>query len=238
MGKAKHSYLNFPVSMIPPIYLEKDIVTPMDNIISYGIALFVRENKTTKKEAGEKLGIHIGSTLEQLMGVYDKYHEVAKVMTSIDKNKAFSLRDAHKSYKDNKDEIMALCGELAVRSIVGVKEYAKCYRSLVLSRMAGFAKVIEESNYPEAIKRLSGDGGKRQWRKLIGSLRFAGCSVYAPDGCHGFYASFRLSPLELAEKVERKRMSGRAGTEYETEYDLSNEELRKRALEKINNRTP
>ena len=129
---------------------------------------------------------------------------------------------------------MALCGELAVRSIVGVKEYAKCFRGLVLSRMAGIAKSVNDELLPDAVKRLAGDGGKRQWRKLIASLRYAGCSVYAPKGCHGFYASFRLSPIELAEKVERKRIEA---NKKKTEYDLRNDELRKMALDRIH-RTP
>lgn len=234
MSKEKKVYLNFPVSMIPPIYTDKDVWKAIDNIISYGIMVFIKQHNVSKKEAGEHLGITIGSSIETLTKVYDKFYDTTRVMTSIDKDRAFALRDARKSYKDNRDEIISLCGELAVRSIVGVKDYAKCFRGLVLSRMAGFAKGVQEDWYPEAVKRLAGDGGKRQWRKLMASLKFAGCSVYAPKGCHGFYASFRLSPLELAEKVERKKSEA---DKRKTEYDLSNEELRKMALEKIR-RTP
>lgn len=220
--------------MIPPIFTDEDVWNAIDNIISYGIVVFIKQHNVSKKEAGEHLGINIGSTLEELTKVYDKFHDSTRVMTSIDKAKAFSLRDARKSYKDNRDEIIALCGELAVRSIVGVKDYAKCFRGLVLSRMAGFAKGVQEDWYPEAVKKLAGDGGKRQWRKMIASLKYAGCSIYAPKGCRGFYASFRLSPVELAEKVERKTMEAERR---KTEYDLSSEELRKMALEKIK-RTP
>ena len=235
MSKAKKIYLNFPISMIPPIYSDEDAYNAIDNIISYAIMAFIKQSKATKQEAGAFLGISIGPSLEQLTKVYDKFRYSSKVMTSIDKEKAFYLRDARKSYQSDRDEIIALCGELAIRSIVGVKEYAKCFRGLVLSRMAGIAKSVDESTLPEQIKRLSGEGGKRQWRKLIASLRYAGCSIYAPKGCHGFYASFRLSPLELAEKVERKKKEAETR---KTEYDLTNEELRKMALEKINNRTP
>lgn len=220
--------------MIPPIYKDKDVYEAIDNIISYGIVVFIKQHNVSKKEAGEHLGINIGSSIEKLTEVYDRFQDSTRVMTSIDKDRAFDLRDARKSYQDNRDEIMALCGELAVRSIVGVKDYAKCFRGLVLSRMAGFAKGVQEDWYPKAVKKLAGDGGKRQWRKLIASLRYAGCSIYTPKGCHGFYASFRLSPVELAEKVERKK---READKRKTEYDLSNEELRKMALERIG-RTP
>ena len=225
-------YLNFPVCMIPPIYKDKDVVNALNNIIKYGIAIFINRNNVSKKEAGEYLGININSSLDELEKVYKKFN--SKVMTSIDKDTAFTIRDARKNYKDNRDEIIAICGELAIRSIVGVKDYAKCFRGIVLSRMAGFEKGVQEDWYPEAIKKLAGDGGKRQWRKLISSLKYAGCSIYAPNGCRGFYASFRLSPLELAEKVERKMLEAK---QRRTEYDLSSDELRKMALEKIS-RTP
>ena len=220
--------------MIPPIYTDKDVFKAIDDIICYGIAVFIKNKKVSREEAGEHLGIKVGSSLEKLTKVYDEFHDSTRVMTSIDKARAFALRDARKSYQDNRDEIMALCGELAIRSIVGVKDYTKCFRSLVLSRMAGFAKGVQEEWYPDAIKRLAGDGGKRQWRKLMASLKYAGCSIYAPKGCHGFYASFKLSPVELAEKVERKRIEVE---KKKSEYSLRHDELRKIALERIS-RTP
>lgn len=232
---SKKKYINFPVSMIPPIYKNEDVFDAMTNIIAFGIGCLVVGKKMCMFDAREALGIDRFDypNKAEIKEVYTLNHRCS-VMTSIDKDRAFALRDARKSYKDNRDEIISLCGELAVRSIVGLKDYAKCFRGLVLSRMSGFAKGVQEDWYPEEVKRLAGDGGKRQWRKLIASLKFAGCSVYAPKGCHGFYASFRLSPLELAEKVERKKSEA---DKRKTEYDLSNEELRKMALEKIR-RTP
>lgn len=222
-------YLNFPISLVPPIYEDEDVYQALNNVIIYGLMLYVKKHKVSVEEAGHFLGITVRQPLESFRELYDRVSKTTTVMTSIDKKKAFYLRDARKSYKDNRDEIIALCGELAVRSIVGVKEYTKCYRGMVLSRMAGFAKVIDESLYPKAIKKLSGDGGKRQWRKLISSLKYAGCSVYTPKGSHGFYVSFRLSPIELAEKVERKeRAKG-----IHSEYDLNNEQLQKIAHKKL-----
>ena len=220
--------------MIPPLYTDEDVWNAIDNIIDYGVMAYIKRYNVSKEEAGNSLGVEYKSpSLWKLDEVYKQFHS-CKVMTSIDTRRAFYFRNARKSYKDNRDEIIALCGELAVRSIVGVKDYAKCFRGLVLSRMAGFAKGVQEDWYPEAVKKLAGDGGKRQWRKMIASLKYAGCSIYAPKGCHGFYASFRLSPVELAEKVERKTMEAERR---KTEYDLSSEELRKMALEKIR-RTP
>ncbi len=233
MAKEKKVYLNFPITLIPPIYKGKDVVKAIDDIIMYGIVAYCVGKNKGYEDALEEMGITSKLSYEEQKKAYDKAPKTS-VFTSIEKGKAFAFRDAQKSYKDNKDEIMALCGELAVRSIVGVKDYAKCFRGLVLSRMAGFAKGVQEDWYPDAVKKLAGDGGKRQWRKLIASLRYAGCSIYTPKGCHGFYASFRLSPVELAEKVERKK---READRRKTEYDLSNEELRKMALERIG-RTP
>lgn len=219
--------------MIPPIYKD-DVGQAIENIIRYGIVAYSIGKRIGFKDAIGEMGITVrGSIMDmeaKCMATHQSTPE-STVFTSIDKEKAFVFRYAKKSYTDNKDEIMSLCGELAVRSIVGAKDYAKCFRGLVLSRMSGFARGVKEEWYPDAVKKLAGDGGKRQWRKLIASLRYAGCSIYAPRGCHGFYASFRLSPIELAEKVERKMQKRH------TQYDLSNEELREKALERIG-RTP
>ena len=238
----KRVYLNFPISMIPPIYKDEDINKAIERIVCYGFYSYC---------IGKGLGL-IDAFIDndfQISENYDAVSEYAKNIynavsdntppvipfSSIAADKARSLMHSRKSYKCNRDEILSLCGELAIRSIVGRKEYSRCSRGLVLSRMAGFAKVMGEESFPEEIKRLSGDGGKRQWRKMIASVKLSGCSIYAPKGCRGFYASFRLRPKQLAEMVEQKRRE----REPRSEYEMSNEDLRKHAQSVVGKgRTP
>ena len=222
--------------MIPPIYKDEDVSEAMTNIIAFGMGCLIIGKKMGLYEALNVLDFegYDYPNREEIKRVYNLYSRRFSVMTSIDKERAYYFRASRKSYKSDRDEIIAICGESAIRSIVGAKEYAKCSRRLVLSRMAGFAKGEDESRLPEQIKRLSGEGGKRQWRKLMASLKYAGCSIYVPKGCHGFYASFKLSPVELAVNVERKLMERKP----KTEYDLSSKDLRAEALKRINNGVP
>lgn len=231
---AKKVYLNFPITMIPPIYNDEDAERAIDNIISYGIALYIERNKVSREMAGKQLGITIGPGDKELTEAYDCFRGSTRVMTSIDKDKAFDFRDAKKSYTNNRDEIMSLCGELAIRSIIGIREYSRCTREFVLSRMSGIAESVGKDSYQDAVQKFAGPGGKRQWRKLIQSLKVKGCAFYTPKGCHGFFASFKLSPLELAELVERKIRSQKR----RTEYDLSNDELRDMVSARIEGSVP
>lgn len=229
----ERKYLNFPITLIPDIYKETDTYHAMDKIIDYGMVAFIVGLGYGLDEITNDMSQDIGITcseraMKSAINGYRFNFKKGAVMTSIDKDKAFEYRDRRISCTKNRREVMAICGVLAIRSIIGVKDYAKCYKGFLLSRMAGSAKSIPEYKLPSAVKKYSGNGGKRQWRNLITDIKKAGCSIYAPRGCRGFYASFRLGPLELAERVERKKRE-----KAESEYNMSNDELRKAALENI-----
>lgn len=211
-------YINFPISLIPPLYLDKNGHQAITNILYAGIITYCMGRKLTLSEALDTMGLTCRLTESEILDIVNSFPE-STVMTSSHLERLFPFKE--KSYKDNRDEIITLCGELALRSIIGVKEYAKCYKSLVLSRMSGIAKGMGHECYPLAIQRLDGNGGKRQWRKLIKSLRQIGYSFYTPKGCHGFYTSYKLAPIALAEMVERKTSKKNINSE----YDLSNEAL-------------
>jgi len=232
---AKKVYLTFPVSLIPSLYEKKDVYEGMADMINYGIFVFMKGQKKAIREALNEMGISWAvsdsEALKTCENVVKKCGD-SRVFTGIESNRAYSIRDSKISYKDNADEVMALCGELALKSIIGIRPYNICFKSILLSRMSGFAKVIDEKGLKDAVKRFSGSGGKRQWRKLIALLKKRGCAFYTPAGCHGFYASFKYTPVGLARIVEAKRKEGKETGR--TEYDLSNQELQRIA----NGRTP
>lgn len=217
--------------MIPPLFKEANIYEPMGLIISFCIIDYMDRRGVTYREALDVLGIK-STWPEEAQRNYTRSVIKSSVMTSIEKDRAFIYRDSRKSYIYNRDEIMFLCGELALRSIIGVKRYAKCYRGLVLSRMAGFASIMSESALPDEVRQFVGAGGKRQWRKLIKSLQNSGYSIYCPTGTRGFYASYRMTLDELAVAVEKKGKSKKTVTVREL-----SDEARNRALEKMG-RTP
>ena len=230
-------YFNFPVSLIPPLY--EDCYEGMNYIIDFGLASFAVKNGLNIKEAALRAKITPPKEEEEYYRrvqkrYYDESEKGCRVFSSIEKMRAFKFRDAKKSMKDDRDEIFALCCALAVRSIIGTKQYALISRKLVLSRMSGIAKSVGEECYVEAIRPLVGDVGRRRWRKAVDALRFYGCAVYVPRGCRGFYASFRLSPVQLATAIEKRLMKMRGGNE----YLMGNEQLRALALESISKSVP
>ena len=230
-------YLNFPISLLPPLY--DDCTEGMECIIWFGLASFAARNDMSIEEAIGRANLSICGDKEAIFKRIQKfYHDEGKkgckVFSAIEKTKALAFRDANKTMKDDRDEIFALCCALAVRSIIGAKQYALISRKLVLSRMSGIAKSVGEEYYVEAIRPLVGDGGRRQWRKAVDALRFYGCAVYVPRGCRGFYASFRLSPVQLATAIEKRLMKMRGGNE----FLMGNEQLRALALESINRGVP
>ena len=221
-------YLNFPISMIPPIYVS--IYDGFNDIIDYGIYKYTKRRGLTLEEAAEEMGIILRQKdIKHYEDIFSREAD-CNVFTAIGKVPAFKYRDSGKNMEQDRDEILAVACALAVRSIIGVKEYALCHKRLVLSRMSGIAKAVDAELYNDAIKPLVEEGQRRQWRKAIQSLSHYGCSVYVPQGCHGFYASYRLKPIQLATKVEGMLARNRGVV---NEYHLSNEQLRKIALKKI-----
>ena len=218
--------------MIPPLYESENVYSAIQDIIVYAIMVYALNKEIEFEEAGEALGITVPHNLQRLMeakALFDKHNKKGIPMTKIDKTRAFEIRNSEISYKENKDEVLALCGELAIKSIIGLKPYCLCYRSLVLARMAGLAKVSDEAQFPEAIKMLSGSGGKRQWRRLIELLKRRGCAIYTPNGGRGFYASYKYTPLGLAKIVEDKLQAAqerRTEQRREHGWGMSSDELR------------
>ena len=54
---AKKVYLNFPISLIPPIYNDNDVYDAMESIINYGIASFWIGKKVDIAVALKEMGI-------------------------------------------------------------------------------------------------------------------------------------------------------------------------------------
>lgn len=218
--------------MLPPLY--DDCTKGMDCIICFGLASFAARNEMTIEEAIVQANLSFSGDKKAIFDRIQKlYHDESvkgcKVFSAIEKMRAIAFRNAHKTMENDRDEVFALCCALAVRSIVGTKQYALISRKLVLSRMSGIAKTVGEELYAEAIRPLVGDGGRRQWRKAVDALRYHGCAVYIPRGCRGFYASFRLTPVQLATTIEKRLMKKRGGNE----YLMRNDQLRELALESI-----
>ena len=231
-------YINFPISMIPPLY--KDCYKGMNMIINFGLVSFAVKNGVSLEEAASRMKIFPPE------GKETAYYDIAqktydderakgcKVFSAVERGRAFAFRNSRNTMKENRDVIFALCCELAIRSIVGTKQYALIHRKLVLSRMCGIAKAVGEECYIDDIKPLVGNGGRRQWRKAVDALKYAGCAIYTPRGCRGFYASFRLSPVQLATAIEKRLMKMRGGNE----WLMGNEELRELAMKSITRGCP
>ncbi len=188
-------YFNFPVAQIPEI--RRDVKRAMEEIMGYSVVNLAQKRGITNEEAGAFLGITRGALINVRAS---SCRENTRSMTSITVNRAFEFRDNAKSDFD----VLCLCANLAIRSIVGKHSFSLCRKSFIFSRMSGCDTRINENLYSSYVKPLVGANGRRRWEAVRWILRSQyGVAFYAPPGCKGFYVSYELDEPALAVSVER-----------------------------------
>jgi len=102
-------------------------------------------------------------------------------------------------YKNDKEEfdIACLCAFLAIKSIIGKRDYCKSNKAHIIARMFGYNSVKE---VPESKTPLMKKYSNRYYiDKILQELQLNWHLKLFSDHCRGFYLSFDLSLDQLAK---------------------------------------
>ena len=205
-------YHNFPIGMCEICW--RDGVKAFCDSIMYYYAyskwVEVNGNITTndfqeyRKFVREECKINLGNPKDSFsdgLQLYKKYYSKNTPFVGIENNMLFDIYNNEKT----EFEIVCLMAFLALRSIIGHKEYARTNFDLMFARMLGFASAKNVGNS----KVLDSYKTRYKRTKIIDTLKKDWhLSFYsAKDGLRGFYVSFDMSYFDLCKIAESKRKS-------------------------------
>lgn len=204
MKEETQMYFNFPVQLLEGFMVDHKNV--LNNIFDYAVF------------AGT-IDLKHGTELEKLKSSADyfsvKIGKPSKVLSngemlhdSLPKNSprvGLSLPIFWDYYNNEKTEFEKGCflTFLAIKSIVGRKEYCKTTNNLIMARMEGKAKsIFDDSELSEEIYFFY---NRYQLTKIINELKSNWGLVYYSRHIRGFYVSFKIDFESLVRIAEKAR---------------------------------
>lgn len=197
-------YFSFPIVLLDGIFENKmQCLNQMFDYSAYKKSLDYEGNESERyKQALKYLGVtneNEKKSIENGKYLIDSIPDNLPT-TSINIDVFFDY------YKNSKTEyeIAQLTAVLAIKSILGKKDYYKTNKKLIIARMFGFNSVKElPENTHILLKKYS---NKYQIDKLLNELQlYWGLKLFS-DHCRGFYLSFKLSLKDLAKiNIEAKK---------------------------------
>ena len=216
-------YFNFPVVLLKDAF--GDIKGIMEGIVCYCIYRISLEGCCEEKIKNAANYFEIEPKNEE--AIYEKgkllYESTIKDKVMVGINKKILL-DFYGNHKTN-DEIAVLLAFLAFKSIIGRKKYAKTTNLFLLCRMSGCNSMNEFGQIPESLRKY-----KTRW--MLDKIKAELCENWnlALYGYRlkGYFFSFKIDVLKLAEIAEQKRLQNKIKN-----YKNAQAKARINAIEKI-----
>lgn len=235
----KEIYFNFPIQLLSGFMVDSEKV--LNNIMDYAVYrhslnLEFGSDSQKIKDSASHFGITLGNASETRKKgslLFDSIPEKSPIV-GIGKTILFEF------YKNEKSEFEKICllGYLAIRSILGTKEYCLTNNSLWLARMDAQSKAVKAEKFVlpnEYDIQLSVEINKYakeyQTKKIKAELRNNWGLVTYSRFTKGFYISYKLELKALIIIAETRRKSNA-----EKEFKLKEKELIKEVLKKLNSR--
>ena len=190
-------FYHFPVAILANGITE----TSLNNILQYAIGSYLAEYQATIIEARDDMGFR-GGDEEECRATFEHYKN-CRAKTSIRRDQYWQWRNNVESESDYSK--LLLLGFLAVKSIVGQKNYAITNYDFLLARMAGDSKPRYKTQkgkksliLPPHIKPIY---TRRKLEKLRDDLARYHVTWWSEQGLRGFAISTTLSQVELAHMI-------------------------------------
>lgn len=198
--KTNGKFLNFPITL-----LRAEKFSPLLNsIFDVGIYLcsisqsFKGSEERKYKQALDYLGIDQKNTNNHISNAMYLLEQIPEnsPYTGIEKEMLF---DNYKNHKSEFDQ-MCLRAFLAIKSILGKKEYVKTNKALIFARMFGYSAI---KDIPAELTPLQEKYKTRWWMdKVLLELQLNWYLKSLWNHNRGFYLSFDKSIKELAIIIE------------------------------------
>ena len=190
-------FYHFPVAILATGITEMSL----HNILRFAIGSYLEEYQTTIIEARDDMGFQ-GGDEDQCRAVFESYKN-CQVKTAISRDLYWQWRDNIENESDYSK--LLLLGFLAVKSIVGKKDYAITNYNLLLARMAGDSvprykthKGKKELILPQDIKTIN---TRRRLEKFRDDLARYHVTWWTEQGLRGLAISTKLTQVQLAHAI-------------------------------------
>ena len=213
---ANSIYFNAPCELYKGFLSDNKVEYCLHNVINFVIYAQSSKNGYNKDNCGEYASEHLCVNCSNPASNYTKgrklFYELvfpnntAPAYFSISKDMYWHFRNEESTF----DERVSALAYLAIKSMIGKREYIKTNMTLLCSRMDGYTRYRGQELSPELSKYTN-----RYWsHKLMNDLyQKYGVIFYCGNAAHkvrGFYCSITLSMADLIRKAENARAEARA----------------------------
>jgi hypothetical protein len=204
--KEDEKYFNFPIQLLECFMNNHNYKRVLDDIFDY--AVFAGTIDLKHGTELQKLKSSAGYLNASLGNMKDSLLNGRMLHDSLSSNSpkvGLSTTVFWSYYKEDKTDFEKACllAFLAIKSIVGRKEYCRTANGLILARMEGRVKSISD------VSKLSDDiyffSNRYQLTKIINELKCNWGLVYYSRHIRGSYVSFKLDFESLVRIAENAR---------------------------------
>lgn len=227
MSKKVDDYYNFPVCLLEGFLTDSEtVLCDILYYVIYARSLTLEHSNVDNrfKYSADSLNVSLGGNIinkrKRGQEIYDSIPD--KVPRTGIKSEMFWA-----FYKEDQSEFNKVCllAFLGLKSIIGAKTYARSSQRLLLARMDGKDKSVDD--YSELSIHIHKYATRRLIDKIILTLRLDYNLKYYSRYTHGFYVSFDLELEKLIEIAETKRISNQQKKLKEEEKELREKILKK-----------
>lgn len=192
-----YQFYHFPVAILAKGITEESLI----KILRFAIGSYLEEYQATINEARDDLGFS-GGDEESCRAVF-KHYKNCRVMTSISRETYWEWRKNIECESDNAK--LLLLAHLAVKSIVGLKNYAITNYDFLLARMAGDSAPRYKNHKGEKVlilpPHIKPINTRRKCEQLRDDLVRFHVTTWGQQGLRGFAISTKLKEVELAHMI-------------------------------------
>lgn len=214
----KVKYFNFPVTLLQGFMINSK--SRLDDIMAYNVYVHSDQEGMDESEVFDYLN------LSRLGDGWDRTFDHGRLLYSHNKGQAmtgFSVETFWEYYKNphSTHDKITLLAFLAVKSIVGHKEYVKVTnQNLIYSRMAGYSK-IRKTIPKDILEHCT----RYKFGKIKLDLKEHYKVAFYSYHTRGQYISTKLDYKKLCSIAEQKKLSGRMKRVEQWEKECRNDVL-------------
>ena len=204
-------FYHFPVAILANGITK----TSLNNILQYAIGSYLEEYQATIIEARDDMSFR-GGDEDECRATFEHYKN-CRAKTSIRSDQYWQWRNNVEN--ESEKSKLLLLGFLAVKSIVGKKNYALTNYDFLLARMAGDSVPRYKTQkgekvliLPPHIKPINTKRKREQFRDDLARYHV---TTWGQRGLRGFAVSTKLSEVELAHAIATNGNKSQAQTRKE-----------------------
>lgn len=217
--KEEEKYFNFPIQLLEGFMIDHQSV--LRNILHYAIyAGALKLEFGNEIEKFKSSADFLNVSLANMEVALSNGKMLFESLPSNSPKVGLSTSIFWTYYTEDKSEFEKACflAFLAIKSIVGRKEYCKTTNNLILARMEGKVKSITDNS--ELSNEVSFFSNRYQLTKIINELKSNWGLVYYSRNIRGSYVSFKIDFESLVRIAENAKKTNKLKREKAIENDI------------------